>query len=162
MSEETVDHRLVYGAVIWPDVWFELEPVSLARTHGRNAAPEPGCVTLEFGLKPLEDIALEGQVESLSALPGVLYVTSQRERTQRLGRISRDANGYSVTINLFEPELDRFLKLLVSGLTPGQLKLEFDIEVHQWVEIEGYWDDVRYPYVDIHEYRIDWKPRKAA
>ena len=159
MNEQEPDHRLVYGAVLDAEMWFEVEPLSAARTFGRDAAPEPGCVSLEFGLKPVNDIGLEGPVELLSQLKGALHLTSQRERTQRLGRFNRERDGYSVRISLFEPELDRILKLLVRGLTPCRLKLEFDIEVHQWVEIEGYWDDVRYPHVDIHEYVLDWKPR---
>lgn len=158
MSEQPPDHRLIYGAVIAAEMWFELEPLSAARTFGRDAAPEPGCVAFESALRPLTDIALEGPVKSLSALSGVVRFTSQRERTVRLGRVSRETSGYSVSIHLFEAELDRYLGLLAAGLTPWRLKLEFDIEVPQWFEVGDYWDDVRYPFVDVHEHVLDWRP----
>lgn len=86
----------------------------------------------------------------------MLRLTSQRERTERLGRFSREADGYSIGINLYEAELDRFINLMASGLAPRTLTIEFDIEVAQWFDLGDYWDDVRYPRVNIHEYRIDW------
>lgn len=156
MSEPPPDDRLISGAVIAAEMTFALDAVAGAITFGRDAAPEPGCVSFRYRVKPLRDVALEGTVKALSGLTGMLRVTSQRERTERLGRFRREADGYSIGINLFEPELDRFLKLMASGLNPRTLLIEFDIEVAQWFELEDYWDDVRYPYVDIHEYRIEW------
>ena len=156
MSQLPPDDRLISGAVIAAEMWFALDSVGSVTTFGRDAAAEPGCVSFRYGLKPLREIALEGTVKALSGLTGVLRLSSQRERTERLGRLSREADGYSVGINLFEPELDRFIQLMASGLTPRTLKIEFDIEVAQWVEVGDYWDDARYPRVDIHEYYIDW------
>ena len=156
MSPHPPDDRLISGAVITAEMSFALDSVGGVTTFGRDAAPEPGCVSFRYRLKPLRDVALEGTVKALSGLAGVLRVSSQRERTERLGRFSRETDGYSVGINLFEPELDRFIRLMASGLTPRALMIEFDIEVAQWVEPGDYWDDARYPHVDIHEYRIEW------
>lgn len=156
MSLHLPDDRLISGAIIAAELSFELNGVDSVATFGRDAEPEPGCVSFRYRLKPLRDIALEGTVKALSGLTGLLRVTSQRERTERLGRFSREAEGYSVGINLFEPELDRFIKLMALGLTPRTLMIEFDIEVAQWFDVGAYWDDVRYPHVDIHEYRIEW------
>src|SRR5690606_4545669 len=112
MSPHPPDDRLISGAVIAAEMSFAIDSVGGVRTYGRDAAPEPGCVSFRYGLRPLRDIALEGPVKALSGLTGVLRVSSQRERTERLGRFSREADGYSVWINLFEPELDRFIKLM--------------------------------------------------
>lgn len=156
MSDPLPDDRLVSGAVLSAEMWFAIEPVASARTFGRNEAPEPGCVALEYRVSPLTDITLEGPVKFLSALTGTLSVSSQREITQRLGQFRRERDGYRIGISLFEAEIDRFLMLMASGLSPRILKLEFDIEVAQWVELGEYWDDVRYPRVEIHEHYIEW------
>lgn len=156
MGERLSDDRLVSGAVIPAEIGFTLDTVSSAITLGRDASLEPGCVSLEYPLKPLRDLALEGPIRVLSGLPGVLRVTSQRERTQRLGRLRRDADGYSLEIHLFETELDRFIGFVAAGLKPTTLAVEFDVEVAPWFEMGDYWDDVVYPVVDIHEYRIGW------
>ncbi|NEX93811.1 hypothetical protein [Caulobacter sp. 17J65-9] len=159
MSEH--DERLISGAVITAEMWFELELAS-ATVFGRDEAPEPGCFCLRYRVSPLVDVALEGPVKALSQLSGTLAVSNQRERTQRLGRFSREDDGYRIDINLFEAELDRFLKLVGLGLRPRMLKLEFDIEVPQWFELGQYWDDVRYPRVDIHEHWIEWSPAQTG
>lgn len=156
MSEHLPDERLISGAVIAAEIWFEVGELVGVKTFGRDAAPEPGCVSFQWGVKPGRDVALEGPAMALSGLAGSLQVTSQRERTERLGLFRREQESYSIGINLFEPEADRFLSLMASGLRPRTLLLEFDIEVVQWFECENYWDDVRYPYVNIHEYRIEW------
>ena len=162
MSQHPPDDRLISGAIIAAEMSFALDAVESAATYGRDAAPEPGCVAFRYRVEPLRDIALEGPVKALSGLTGVLRVNSQRERTERLGRFSREANGYSIWINLFEPELDRFIKLMASGLTPRTLMIEFDVEVAQWFDVGDYWDDVRYPRIDIHEYRIEWSVAPAG
>lgn len=157
MNEQLPDSRLISGAVISAEMWFELDRVSGATTFGRDAEAAPGCVSLLYRVKPLRDLGLEGPVKALSGLTGECSIASQRERTQSLGRLTREAQGYRIWINLFEAELDRFIGLMASGLTPHTLKVEFDIEVAQWFEMGDYWDDVRYPRVDIHEYHIDWR-----
>lgn len=156
MSEPPYDDRLISGAVIAAELAFTLDDVATVRTFGRDAAPEPGCVSFRYGVNPLLDLSLEGPVKVLSGLTGTLRVTSQRERTERLGRLTREADGYSIAVNLFEPELDRFIRLMASGLKPRNLHVEFDNEVVQWFEVGDYWDDVRYPSVNIHEYLIEW------
>jgi hypothetical protein len=162
MDEQQPDARLIYGAVITPEMWFEIEAASAATTYGRDAAAEPGCIAVRYRAKPVRDVVLEGPVKILSELTGTLSIGSQREIIQRLGRFSRQTNGYQISINLFEAELDRFLKLMASGLRPRILKLEFDIEVPQWFELGEYWDDLRYPDVPIHEYWIEWSPLTPA
>jgi hypothetical protein len=159
MTELPPDDRLISGAVVTAEMWFELDDVAVARTFGLDTLQEPGSVSFQFSVTPQCDVALEGPTKALSALSGQLHVSSQRERTGRLGRLCRDADGYSIWINLFESELDRFLRLLGLGLRPRALRLEFDIEVAQWVDDADYWDDARYPRVDIHEYCISWSPR---
>lgn len=156
MSEHTYDDRLISGAVITAELAFALDDGEVVRPFGRDPTPEPGCVSFRYGVKPLLDLSLEGPVKVLSGLPGTLRVTSQRERTERLGRLTREANGYSIDIHLFEPELDRFIRLMASGLKPRNLHIEFDNEVVQWFQIGDYWDDVRYPSANIHEYLIEW------
>lgn len=156
MSEHTYDDRLISGAVIATEMAFALDDVVDVKTFGRDAAPEPGCVSFRYRVKPLRDLRLEGPVKALSGLTGMLRVTSERERTERLGRFTREADGYGIAINLFEPELDRFIGLMASGLKPRNLHLEFDNEVVQWFEVGDYWDDVRYRSVSIHEYLIEW------
>lgn len=156
MSELSPDDRLISGAVISAEIWFALDAVSAAVTFGRDEVLEPGCVSFRYGVRPLRHLTLEGEVKSLSDLTGILCVSSQRERTERLGSFRRQSAGYSVEINLLEAELDRFIGLLASGLIPRTLKVEFDIEVAQWFDMSDYWDDVRYPIVDLHEYHIEW------
>lgn len=61
MSEHLSDDRLVSGAIIAAEMGFALNTIAGATTLGRDAAAEPGCVSFQYEVKPLRDLALEGR-----------------------------------------------------------------------------------------------------
>jgi hypothetical protein len=149
------DDRLVSGAVISTFLYFDVK-TRQARMFARDAA-ERGFVYLDCELTPAIDLTLEGEKKTLSLLSGELTLGPQRELTRSVGQLQRWAGDrYAVSLYLYEHEVPNLLALISGGFEPTALKLEFDIEVEQWVELGDYWDDVRYPSVDIAEYTLTW------
>lgn len=151
------DPRLVYGVACTCEMFFQVGALE-ASTYG-HASGRPGDVVLHLQITPDPDIRLEGSPDSLAQMPGQLTLISGRERAERVGYIHRmRPDRYEAVLFLFKEEVDHTLRLLAAGLRPRRLRLESDSEFHQWVDSENYWDDVRYPLVELTEFSLRWGP----
>ena len=143
----------------------EMGPEIEARPSG-SAHPngQPGGVSFELRISPDPDIRLEGPPHSLAAVPGVLWLYPNRERAQRVGYITRSAGlgYYNVSLFLFDSEMAHVLALLAAGLRPHRMRLESDSEWQQWADSDEYWDDVRYPLVELTDFSLKWAPGRPA
>jgi hypothetical protein len=152
------DPRLVHGAVIDGPLLFEVGPAS-AWMFGGASTLGP---SFRFDLSA----TTEAHLESGAVLPGIagtLVLAPGRETREAAGRLNRTgAAAYQVQIRLTEPEWDQARELLAQGFRLRRLQIDFDAEVHQWVDIDGYWDDVRYPAVDVDSYRLEWEQTPDA
>lgn len=149
------DDRLISGAVIAHQLWFDVGPPMLTTSsslqHSRNGR------SIYFDISSMHDIRLEGAAGSLKKQLGNLCLYRDRELARCVGRLSAEPpDHYGITLHLDGDEFDGAWQLLLAGYHLERLEIEFDNEVEQWVETDGYWDEVRYPHVKIDSYRLDW------
>ena len=157
MDQDPPDDRLISGAVIMGDYWFEVG-APMATTYGFSTG-EVSPVTLHADLDIMRDKKLESPAGSMSKLGGRLTLSPGREARGKAGLLVREPpDHYSVSLHMYEREAAQALQLLAGGFRICRLHIEFDIEVTQYFAgmQQDYWDDLRYPRVDIFEYSMDW------
>lgn len=142
--ERRTDPRMVSGAVIANDIFFEI--LTPAREDGA------------FGLRATarHEVWLESTGQSLDALDGVVRISDAAQRTaQCAGRLVRTPSGYMLELFAAPETLTR-----ADGRS---LTATFDVEYQQSYESPGgyseahgvrYWDDVAYPVVEVARFDI--------
>jgi hypothetical protein len=158
MTTDAPDDRLISGAVIMGDFWFEVGATTMATTYGFSTGTV-SPVTLHADLAIMGDKKLESPAGSLSRLGGALHLAPGRESKGKAGRLVREPpDHYAVNLHMYEREAAQVLQLLAGGFRIARVHVEFDIEVTQGFAAmqDDYWDDLRYPRVDIHEFSLDW------
>lgn len=56
-------------------------------------------------------------------------------------------------------EFEQTLDLFTARFHLVTVRLEFDVEYEQSFTGDGYWDDLRYPWVACRAYALDWMPQ---
>jgi hypothetical protein len=157
MAEDAPDDRLISGAVILGDFWFKVG-APMATTYGFSTGT-PSPVTVHADLAVMRDKRLQSPAGSLSKLGGRLSVSPCRETKGKAGLLVREPpDHYSVNLHMYEKEAAQALQLLAGGFRICRLHIQFDIEVTEYFgeSHDDYWDDLRYPMVDIYEFSLDW------
>jgi len=155
MCDAPRDDRLISGAVICAQLWFDVGAPMLTMSSSLNH--DRGGHAIHHDLTVLHDIRLGGPAGSLKRQSGRLSLFDGREQALRVGQLAAEPpDHYSLWLNLSADEFDTAWQLLLAGYRLARVEVEFDNEVEQKVDTAHYWDDVRYPVVEVDSYRLDW------
>lgn len=154
------DPRMVHGAAIADSMHFDVRDPKV-RTRGPLADAGNDGIVFEHCLACIDAVRLESRASALSELKGELTIRSAVDGQPRSG-ISREKSGYWIDIVMAQPEFEVAYELFNAGFRITQLTLEFEVEYEQWFSAEGYWDDVRYSWVECRTYQLEWTPTAEA
>lgn len=151
------DGRVVSGPAIAGFMWFDISEPMITLSGDDGGHPP---LAMHHDIVAAQEVRLETPHKALTTLKGALSIGRRwDDRYDTRGFLRRDGSEYyTVSVDMPEAEWQETMRLLSWGFLPRTLELQFDVHHEQHFDGDDYWDDVRYPSVPIHQYRLDWTP----